>query len=1692
MTTYTWNGGTSVSDTNYGDAANWDDVTDNLNPAASPPYAEINVSFLAGGGTITGTGNASAMLFSGSGQWVLNGADLNSFGSFFDSGSVSIENAGTVVNQGTVATIDGTGAVVSAIGAGALFNAGSSLVVGLSSGGALSAADGGTVVATLTTIGANGSLIALDGGYISSLGLDVGSSSGHSTISIDATSAIEIGPDGTGAAGALTIDAFDPSQETIGPSIDVNGDTTIYGDVVDDGMINVGNLRFIDGATLEIAGSITGTGGITVSGGIIGPQQASGLQFDSSVASGISITFSSPFSIGQGQTLRLLDPIGFAGTLSGFTGLGDALVLVGQTVTAASISGNSSSSTLTATLASGGTLAFDLSDTPASTHLTASGSDIVVSQQPTLVWTGVAGDGNFGNAANWDDITNNLNPAASPPGASVAAELLSGGGSITSGGNVGALTFAGSVPWSVSGGAVLNDAGGIVDKGALAIGAGSTIVDTGGSIAVSGTNGAAASVAVSGAGALLSVSGGQFPQVGALIIGGSGEGSFSASNGGTVLADTLIMGSSGSSALVSVDATSKIEIGTAGTGAVGALTIDSGVLSFSHGDGTIVGNLVNNGMIWADGESGDGTLEVTGSVSGYGQIDIETGSTFSYNGTVTTTPAAVLQLDTTVADGATVNFSGAENVDLAPTLRLLDPNDFKGSISDFTAGGEALVLVGETISGATIVPDSFPFFSTLVVTLAGGRVLDYNLIATPATTELTVSGSDILVGGTPTETWTGNANTNFSDAANWNDVTDNINPAETAPGSLVTAEFLSGGGTITGTGTAGQLQFEGTAPWILANNASLSSVGGITDAGTLLIEAGSSIVDTSGTATVSGGFFTAASLVVSGGAFSESGNLAIGDLGEGIVSVLNGGSVIATGLDVGGDFQRPGTVIVDATSRLEIGTAGTGAVGAVTVDPANGTIYPSISGNGTIDSNIINNGSILANVTENTLEIVGSVSGNGWSFIQPGVSFDTVVTPGSTLQFDSFVGSGQDVEFLPSPVKSVAPTLRLLDPSEFQGTLYNFADVGDTLDLVGETIVGATIEPGQVPTNSTLVVTLGSGGQLDFNLNATPATIEVSTSGSDVVVGRETEEWTGSANTNFGDAANWNDVSDNLNPGTSAPSIQVTAEFLTGGGTISGDGTAGQLVFGGSTPWALSSGAVLNDEGGVVDNGALTIQAGASIVDTGPSLVLMGTSAAPASIVVSGTDSLLEEVGGIQLPTSSGASLSAINGGSVVTSNLSVGAGFDAEISIDAVSKMEIGTAGTGETGALTIDGLDGTLVPSVNMDGTVAANLVNNGQITTWHGGTFEVTGSVSGSGQIDLEAGSTTSVSGTLSVVPGAVLQLDSTVTSGTTIDLSSGTLAGEAPTLRLLDPDAFDGTLFDFTGIGDTLDLVGDTVVGASIISGVGGTVAGGSILSSVGDTVVGGSIVTAPITGTLDITLAVGATLSFDLADTPVATQLSVSGSDVTVDAAPCFAAGTRIRTIHGDVSVEMLTIGDHVLMVNGRTSPIIWIGHRAVDCRRHPVPRRVWPVRLNAGAFGEDLPRHDLWLSPDHAVFVDGVLIPVRYLINGTTIAQVPVDTIEYYHVELPRHDVLLAEGLPAESYLDTGDRRNFANGGGTVALYPDFASRVWDAQGCAPLVVTGPLLEVVRQRVDAVAVSSRSPAPAPRSPRRHRRQYQRR
>jgi hypothetical protein len=96
-----------------------------------------------------------------------------------------------------------------------------------------------------------------------------------------------------------------------------------------------------------------------------------------------------------------------------------------------------------------------------------------------------------------------------------------------------------------------------------------------------------------------------------------------------------------------------------------------------------------------------------------------------------------------------------------------------------------------------------------------------------------------------------------------------------------------------------------------------------------------------------------------------------------------------------------------------------------------------------------------------------------------------------------------------------------------------------------------------------------------------------------------------------------------------------------------------------------------------------------------------------------------------------------------------------------------------------------------------------------------------------------------------------------------------------------------------------------------------------------------------------------------------------------------------------------------------------------------------PVRVKAGALDDGVPRHDLCLSPDHALLVDGALIQAGALVNGRSIvreANVP-ETFTYYHIELADHDLISAENTPAETFVDNVDRMGFDNWDEHQALY---------------------------------------------------------
>jgi Hint domain len=154
---------------------------------------------------------------------------------------------------------------------------------------------------------------------------------------------------------------------------------------------------------------------------------------------------------------------------------------------------------------------------------------------------------------------------------------------------------------------------------------------------------------------------------------------------------------------------------------------------------------------------------------------------------------------------------------------------------------------------------------------------------------------------------------------------------------------------------------------------------------------------------------------------------------------------------------------------------------------------------------------------------------------------------------------------------------------------------------------------------------------------------------------------------------------------------------------------------------------------------------------------------------------------------------------------------------------------------------------------------------------------------------------------------------------------------------------------------------------------------------------------------------------------------------------CLLKGTRIATPSGDRPVQDLQIGDEVQTLSGRKT-VKWIGYNKFtkdeDKTWH---ESVMPIRVARFAIDDHAPRGDLYLSPLHCIFFNDALIPVKYLINGSSVAQgAPSDmsTIEYYHIELDTHEVIHAEGALVESFFDgNSEREHFSNFGEYQRLY---------------------------------------------------------
>ena len=305
-----------------------------------------------------------------------------------------------------------------------------------------------------------------------------------------------------------------------------------------------------------------------------------------------------------------------------------------------------------------------------------------------------------------------------------------------------------------------------------------------------------------------------------------------------------------------------------------------------------------------------------------------------------------------------------------------------------------------------------------------------------------------------------------------------------------------------------------------------------------------------------------------------------------------------------------------------------------------------------------------------------------------------------------------------------------------------------------------------------------------------------------------------------------------------------------------------------------------------------------------------------------------------------------------------------------------------------------------------------------------------------------------GAILLNPGVMTVASLTGTGlATIIDTSTLTVTGEVGAGQTI---AFSGSGGDF-GIGDLAAMAG-TIDGW----GTTGTIdlTNETYGNVTGVTITGSELQVTDTSGTYNLQLDPEQNLAGLFAHQ---SQDSTGDTELTVNDIPCFLRGTAILTPRGEVAVEDLVAGDTVVTASGAHRRLDWIGTGQVLVT--PGQRTAaTPIIVRKGALAGNVPNRDLRITKGHSLYLDGVLIPAEFLINHRTILwDDTARIVTIYHLELDAHDVLLANGAPAESYRDDGNRWLFQN-----------ANTGWNQPPkppCAPVLTGGPVVDAVWRRL---------------------------
>jgi T5SS/PEP-CTERM-associated repeat protein len=506
--------------------------------------------------------------------------------------------------------------------------------------------------------------------------------------------------------------------------------------------------------------------------------------------------------------------------------------------------------------------------------------------------------------------------------------------------------------------------------------------------------------------------------------------------------------------------------------------------------------------------------------------------------------------------------------------------------------------------------------------------------------------------------------------------------------------------------------------------------------------------------------------------------------------------------------------------------------------------------------------------------------------------------------------------------------------------------------------------------------------------------------------------------------------------------VEQGASLLIDGGQISLTGAGG-----------LSLGPIPNE----LPPAALVISDGGSLTDATAGLALVTGMAAA---LVTGPASTWTTAGTVYLGSLSSAAATATltvqNSATVSAADVNLVENGTLDLSPTAHLDGPI-TTGFGNGGAVNRIGA----VADPGQSGTATTTLANaislNAGDLTLAGGagtTLDITGSLSGKSFLDV-VGDVILANGANSFSAGDGLATELPFAIGGETALGT---AGQSGTLEEAATGAFGAgtnTISFAAGSNDTL-IVDAGVTATNTLSGF-----------ALGDTIDLRGLAFAPgasvnVNGTT-VTVASGAaSVTLDMVSIEAGARLVASsdgegatpGTDIAVI---CFLAGTLIRTPRGDRPVETLAVGDEVLTWGGEVQPLTWIGEGRVLATRG---RRTaaTPVIVRRGALGENCPAADLRVTKGHGFLIDGALVPVEYLVNHRSIVwDDHAQEVHLYHLELPRHDVLVANGAPAESYRDDGNRWLFAN-----------ANRGWsqpEKPPYAPVLTGGALVDAAWRRL---------------------------